>query len=162
MRTLDDLWVKFIKKNTAHCHLLLPSLYFALPVCFSHRVQALVATLCILSITSHTGQIAQEWWDKGEGWQRGRPLAIVPSKMKVLSDDLPSSLKLDDNNSKVFFPRIAPIVPESWTCTRFASWVRPYTSAFVLFIKTSLRLSWLWKAFQIAWNKWVSRAARSH
>lgn len=115
----NRIWVRFTGK---HCTPL--SVKCVVPPFLLAELKALAATLCILRITSHMGQITQERWDRGEGWQRGRPLAIVPSEIKVLSDDLSSSIMPDDN-SKVFCPRIAPIVPESWTWTRLASWVRP-------------------------------------
>lgn len=71
------------------------------------------------STTLHMGQITLERQDGGEGWQRGRPLAIVPSEIKVLSDDLSASI-IGDENLKVSCPRIASFVPEPWTRTRSA------------------------------------------
>lgn len=93
----------------------------------------------------------------GLGGRRGRPLAIVPSKIKVLSYVLSSSVMPDDN-SEVLFPRIAPIVPESLSRGGLTSPACSYTSAFVLFVKTASQLSRLLSA---VWTAWTRRSAGS-
>lgn len=104
----------------------------------------LAAALRILSMTSGTDSPGAMGLGGG-GWWGGRPLAIVPSKIKVLSYVLSSSVMPRDN-SEVLFPRIAPIVPESRSRGGLTSPACSYTSAFVLFVKTALRLSRLLSA----------------